>query len=64
MNAESSPPTDRQRAILEFLYGFQERVGRTPTGPEISRHFGFRDASSSYQHLQLLQLTNYSFSLL
>lgn len=53
------PPTDRQRAVLDFLQAFQERVGRTPTGPEISRHFGFRDASSSYQHLRLLEQKGY-----
>ena len=47
-------PTERQRAVLEFLWSFQERMGRTPTGPEIARHFGFGDASSSYQHLRLL----------
>lgn len=52
-------PTDRQRAVLEFLQAHQERVGRTPTGPEISRHFGFRDASSSYQHLRLLEQKGY-----
>lgn len=50
-----APPTDQQRAILEFLRDGQERLGRTPTGPEISRHFGFTDASSSYQHLRLLE---------
>jgi len=54
-----APPTDRQRAVLEFLHEFQQRVGRTPTGPEISRHFGFRDASSSYQHLRLLEQKGY-----
>ena len=47
-------PTERQRSVLEFLWSFQERMGRTPTGPEIARHFGFSDASSSYQHLRLL----------
>lgn len=55
----AAPPTDRQRAVLEFLEDYRERVGRTPTGPEISRHFGFRDASSSYQHLRLLEKKGY-----
>ena len=52
-------PTERQRAVLEFLWSFQERMGRTPTGPEIARHFGFGDASSSYQHLRLLAQKGY-----
>ena len=52
-------PTERQRAGLEFLWSFQERMGRTPTGPEIARHFGGGDASSSYQHLRLLAQKGY-----
>ena len=47
-------PTEKQRAVLEFLWSFQQRMGRTPTGPEIATHFRFRDASSAYQHLRLL----------
>ena len=49
-----SPPTDKQKAVLQFLWSFQQRMGRTPTGPEIASYFGFRDASSAYQHLRLL----------
>ena len=52
-------PTERQRSVLEFLWTFQARLGRTPTGPEIARHFGFGDASSSYQHLRLLAQKGY-----
>lgn len=57
----SSPslPTDRQKAVLEFLWTYLQQRGRTPTGPEIARHFGFSDASSSYQHLQLLARKGY-----
>jgi len=60
-NASPSPslPTDRQRSVLEFLWSFLQQRGRTPTGPEISRHFGFKDSSSSYQHLQLLARKGY-----
>ena len=54
-----SLPTDRQRAVLEFLWSFLQQRGRTPTGPEIAQHFGFSDASSSYQHLQLLARKGY-----
>ena len=52
-------PTDKQKAVLEFLWSFQESMGRTPTGPEIARHFGFSDASSSYEHLRLLDRKGY-----
>ena len=55
----SSAPTDKQKAVLEFLWSFQERLGRTPTGPEIARHFGFKDASSAYEHLRLLARKGY-----
>jgi repressor LexA len=47
--------TQRQREILLFLVSFQERMGRTPTGPEIARHFGFSDTGTVYQHLGALQ---------
>jgi repressor LexA len=52
-------PTQRQQAVLDFLVAFQERMGRTPTGPEIAKHFGYRDPSPAYQHLQLLAKKGY-----
>ena len=57
--SQAQAPTARQRSILEFLWTFQNRIGRTPTGPEIARHFGFSDASSSYEHLRLLAQKGY-----
>ncbi len=44
--------TERQRDVLRFVVAFQERMGRTPTGPEIARHFRFSDHSTAYQHLR------------
>ena len=57
--SSSSAPTEKQKAVLEFLWSFQERLGRTPTGPEIARHFEFKDASSAYEHLRLLDRKGY-----
>lgn len=53
------PLTQRQKEILEYLLSFQQKVGRTPTGPEIAQHFGFKDHSSAYQHLELLAKKGY-----
>lgn len=52
-------PTQRQQAVLDFIMAFQGRMGRTPTGPEIAKHFGYRDPSPAYQHLQLLAKKGY-----
>lgn len=51
--------TARQRAVFDFLVSFQERNGRTPTGPEIAAHFGYNDPSPAYQHLQLIEKKGY-----
>lgn len=51
--------TSKQQAVLEYLVSFQERHGRTPTGPEIAAHFGYGDPSSAYQHLQLIEKKGY-----
>ena len=44
--------TRRQEEILRYVVSFQERMGRTPTGPEIATQFRFSDHSSAYQHLR------------
>jgi repressor LexA len=49
------PLTSRQEEILRFIAAFNERLGRTPTGPEISEHFGFGHVSTAYQHLELME---------
>ena len=51
--------TQKQRAVFDFLVSFQERNGRTPTGPEIAAHFGYNDPSPAYQHLQLIERKGY-----
>jgi len=47
--------TKRQREVLDFLRSFHDTDGRMPTGSEIAAHFGFRDPSSAYQHLEALE---------
>jgi repressor LexA len=47
--------TDRQEAVLRFVSSFRDKTGRTPTGPEVADHFGFRHFSSAYQHLASLE---------
>ena len=51
--------TQKQRAVFNYLVSFQERNGRTPTGPEIAAHFGYTDPSSAYQHLRLIEKKGY-----
>ncbi len=51
--------TVKQRQVLEFVLSFRERNGRTPSGPEIAEHFGYRDASPAYQHLELIARKGY-----
>ncbi|MBS1911957.1 MAG: repressor LexA [Bacteroidetes bacterium] len=51
--------TNRQREVLDFIVAFQDRDGRFPTGPEIAKHFGFRDPSPAYQHLDALEAKGY-----
>jgi repressor LexA len=54
-----NPLTARQRQILEFVHGHQERHGRTPSGPEIARRFGFSHPSTAYQHLRQIAAKGY-----
>jgi repressor LexA len=49
------PLTNRQQQILDFVREHQERYGRTPSGPEIARRFGFSHPSSAYQHLRQIE---------
>jgi repressor LexA len=51
--------TVRQREVLDYIVSFQEDTGRAPTGPEIATHFGFKDHSSAYQHIKLLEKKGY-----
>lgn len=51
--------TERQEAVFKFVLSFREKHGRTPTGPEIADHFGYKDPSSAYQHLDLIEKKGY-----
>lgn len=51
--------TKRQKEILDFIVGFHDNEGRFPTGPEIADHFGFKDPSPAYQHLDALETKGY-----
>jgi repressor LexA len=51
--------TKRQREVLDFIIAFHDRDGRFPTGPEIANHFGFKDPSPAYQHLDALEVKGY-----
>lgn len=51
--------TARQREVLDFVVAFRDREGRFPTGPEIAKHFGFKDPSPAYQHLDALEAKGY-----
>jgi len=51
--------TKRQREVLDFIVAFHDREGRFPTGPEIAGHFGFKDPSPAYQHLDALEAKGY-----
>ncbi len=53
------PLTRRQREILEYVLSHRERMGRTPTGTEIARHFRFQDHSTAYQHLRAIARKGY-----
>lgn len=51
--------TKRQKEILDFIIAFHDSEGRFPTGPEIADHFGFKDPSPAYQHLDALETKGY-----
>lgn len=53
------PLTPRQRQILAFLHAHLERHGRTPSGPEIARRFGFSQPATAYQHLRQIAAKGY-----
>src|SRR5690606_2133478 len=53
------PLTPRQRQILESLHAHLARPGRTPSGPEIARRFGFSQPASAYQHLRQIAAKGY-----
>ena len=51
--------TERQKAILEFIAGYQRRHGISPTHREIREEFGYSSYGTVYKHLKLLQKKGY-----
>jgi repressor LexA len=51
--------TQIQQRIFDFLLSFQKEHGRTPSGPEITDEFGYRDHSTVYQHLRAIANKGY-----
>lgn len=49
----------RQADVLEYVRSVVERLGRTPTGPEIALHFDFQSAATAYEHLHALHNKGY-----
>lgn len=51
--------TERQKAILEFIAGYQARNGISPTHREIRDEFSYSSFGTVYKHLKLLQEKGY-----
>ncbi|MEL7059764.1 MAG: transcriptional repressor LexA [Acidobacteriota bacterium] len=51
--------TARQKEILEFIAGYQQREGISPTHREIRDEFGYSSFGTVYKHLKLLQEKGY-----
>lgn len=51
--------TGKQEEILDFIANFQDKAGRTPTGPEIADAFGYGHAATAYEHLRRIEKKGY-----
>lgn len=51
--------TDTQKKILEHLLQYKKKNGRTPTGPEIAREFGYSQPRTAYDHLERIEKKGY-----
>jgi len=51
--------TKRQKEILDFVSGFIEREGYSPSMEEIAGHFGFASLNAVYKHLEALKLRGF-----
>src|SRR5712672_73985 len=54
MNATSTPPSPRQRRILELIEQFLRRHGRPPTRADLAGAMGLRNRQGIDQHLRAL----------
>ena len=52
-------PTDRQRAVFDFVCQAIRREGRPPTVREIADHFGFGSPKAASDHLAALERKGY-----
>ncbi|HEX9736782.1 MAG TPA: transcriptional repressor LexA [Thermoanaerobaculia bacterium] len=51
--------TERQKAVLDYIAGYQADHGIAPTHREIRDHFGYSSFGTVYKHLKLLQRKGY-----
>jgi len=51
--------SQKQRAVLRFIFEFAEQFGRCPTGPEIARQFELKSVTGGYQFLDALERKGY-----
>lgn len=59
MSRVPRPLTDKQRAILEYVEGYQEREGFSPSLREIAEAFGFLTPHTAADHLDALSKKGY-----
>jgi len=51
--------TKRQKEILDFITGFIDREGYSPSMGEIAQHFQFASLNAVFKHLEALELRGY-----
>lgn len=51
--------TEKQRAVLAFVSGYQDAWGKAPSFEEIRGHFGFRSYNTVSTYLRLLEKKGY-----
>jgi repressor LexA len=51
--------TKRQKEILDFVTGFIEREGYSPSMEEIAAHFSFASLNAVFKHLEALEARGY-----
>ena len=51
--------TKRQKEILDFITGFIDREGYSPSMEEIAAHFQFASLNAVFKHLEALEARGY-----
>jgi SOS-response transcriptional repressor LexA len=54
ITTRSTPPTERQQAILDYIVKAMQTTGRPPSLREISVEFGFKSPNGTMTHLLAL----------